>query len=276
MSALAQLGFDYTALAPDVRTRVETATRRLHELERRTSESIIEMGQQLMQVKVDLGHGHFLPWLEREFGWSDRTARRLMDVAREFGDKSDTVSNLSAKVLYTLAAPSTPEDVRAEFTGLAETGQPVRHSDVRESIDRHKAREPQRAESIPVDDWDGGDDEPEEVPYVVVDRATGEILPPLTQTHSISFAPTPQLPSMPVPEPTQPAKSEGMDAFDAARAVRALRGINTADVHEAAEYLTELESDLDDLNDLLPTLTATVSRIVMVARTKAAKRGLSK
>lgn len=189
MTAPAQLGFDYAALAPDVRTRVETATRRLHELERRTSESIIEMGQHLIEVRGAIGRGNFLPWLEREFGWGQSTAYNLIAVAEKFQNLE--VSEISPSALYLLAAPSTPDEVRTEFTGLAETGQPVRHSDVREAIDRHKAREPQRAESIPVDDWDDDDEEPEEVPYVVVNRSTGEIIPPMSQTHSMSFQPAP-------------------------------------------------------------------------------------
>lgn len=189
-------GFDYSTLAPDVRATVETATRRLHELERRTSESIIEIGRHLIAVKSEIGHGHFLPWIDAEFGWSDRTARNFMYVAEEFGDKSETVSNLSAKVLYALAAPSTPVDIQEAFTRLAELRQPVTHKDVREAIAERKA--PRRAEPIPVDEWD--DDEPEEVPYEVVDMRTGELSPPMSRSHSTSFMPPQAPPSYPTTE----------------------------------------------------------------------------
>lgn len=54
-----------------------------------------------------------------------------------------------------------------------------------------------RTESDQVDDWN--DDEPEEVPFQLVDMRTGEIVPPMNQTHSMSFVPsTPE----PVAHPT--------------------------------------------------------------------------
>ena len=135
-----------SSLSPEARTTVESATRRLHELEKRTSESIIEMGQHLIAVKSKIGHGQFLPWLDREFGWSRVTAHNLMQVADQFGGKSSTVEHLGAKVLYLLAAPSTPEEVRVEFTELAAIGKAVKHKDVQQAIAERKQR---KADPIP-------------------------------------------------------------------------------------------------------------------------------
>ena len=89
-----QAAFDYASLAPDVRDRVETATRRLHDLERRTSENIIEMGQHLIEVKAAIGHGNFLTWLESEFGWGRSTAYRMMEVAEKFPNLGTSVATL--------------------------------------------------------------------------------------------------------------------------------------------------------------------------------------
>jgi hypothetical protein len=52
------------------------------------------------------GHGNWLPWLEREFGWTDRTARNFMAV-HEAAAKSEKFSDLNVPVsgLYLLAAP---------------------------------------------------------------------------------------------------------------------------------------------------------------------------
>jgi len=36
---------------------------------------IIEIGRELIEAKKGVPHGRWLPWLEDEFGWSDRTAR---------------------------------------------------------------------------------------------------------------------------------------------------------------------------------------------------------
>ena len=67
----------------------------------------------------------WLPWLEREFGWTVRTADRYMQVAEAF--KLDTVSNFDGLIidgsgLYCLASPSVPQEVgpvTAKLCGLA-------------------------------------------------------------------------------------------------------------------------------------------------------------
>ena len=51
---------------------------------------------------------------------TDRTAQRFMDVAGSFGVTFDTVSDLTATILYTLATPSTSDYVREEFVKEAE------------------------------------------------------------------------------------------------------------------------------------------------------------
>jgi hypothetical protein len=58
-----------------------------------------------------LPHGRFLPWINKEFGMSDKTAERFINVAVQFSSKIDTVSNFNPTVLYLLAAPSTPDEV---------------------------------------------------------------------------------------------------------------------------------------------------------------------
>ena len=161
-SDLVQSGFDYATVPTEHRGTVEAATRRLHTLERKTSEAIIEIGKELISVKASIGHGNFLPWLEAEFGWSEPTAQRFMRVASSFKSvKLTDLENIAPSALYALASPSTPDDVRVEFTELAAMGKPVRHQDVRQEIDRRK-----RAEHIPARDWEA---EP-------VDAETGEIL----------------------------------------------------------------------------------------------------
>lgn len=150
----AQSSFDYEHLAPEVRTDVQESTRRIHELERRTSESIIEIGQQLIRVKQRLPHGEFLPWLDAEFGWTERTARRFMAVADVF-HKSDNLSAFQPSALYALASNNVPQEVRDDFAAVAEAGHPVTHAAVKEAIAERKAT-PRRPE--------------------VVDHDTGEIL----------------------------------------------------------------------------------------------------
>lgn len=128
-----QASFDWQVLDPDTRATVRATTDRLHELERRTSEGIIEMGRQLLAVKTQLPHGQFLPWLDAEFGWSYSTAARFMKVAEKF-NKISHVENFQMSALYTLAADSIPDAVFDEFSAVAEAGGLVTLQDVRERI----------------------------------------------------------------------------------------------------------------------------------------------
>jgi hypothetical protein len=63
--------------------------------------NVIEIGNCLIAVKARLQHGAWLPWLEREFGWSDRAARNYMRAAVAF--KPETVSNLAILEIQLIA-----------------------------------------------------------------------------------------------------------------------------------------------------------------------------
>lgn len=82
-------------------------------LGKRAIRDIIEIGRRLTDAKAIAGHGNWLPWLEKEFGWGERTARNFMQV-HELASKSAKFADLTvdASSLYLLAAPSTPDEVR--------------------------------------------------------------------------------------------------------------------------------------------------------------------
>lgn len=66
--------------------------------------AVIEIGRHLIEAKDRVGHGHFLPWLDREFGWDERTAQRIMAVFERFGN-TQRVADLpvTRAALYLLA-----------------------------------------------------------------------------------------------------------------------------------------------------------------------------
>jgi hypothetical protein len=96
--------FDYRKIEPEIRAFVKELIR---EVAKRTVQGIVLIGQWLSEVKEQLPHGEWLPWLKSQFGWTDCTARRFMSVYDAF--KSDNLSNLEIDVsaLYLIAAPST-------------------------------------------------------------------------------------------------------------------------------------------------------------------------
>jgi Protein of unknown function (DUF3102) len=50
--------------------------------DRLSAENILRIGEHLVAVKERLEHGKWLPWLQSEFGWTDMTAQRFMQVYR--------------------------------------------------------------------------------------------------------------------------------------------------------------------------------------------------
>ena len=88
-------------------------------------------------MKERLPHGSFIPWIKAEFGMSDKTAQKMMQVARVYGGKSELSSHLDPTALYELAAPKTPIEVREEVERMLAAGEVVlssARSDERASI----------------------------------------------------------------------------------------------------------------------------------------------
>jgi hypothetical protein len=121
----------------------------IRRLYNRVNGDIIEIGRRLTECKKIVGHGGWLPWLEREFGWEERTAHRLVSVY-ELSRKFDNLSDLSLPIsgLYSLAAPSTPEEVQQQVIERAEAGEKFSHVQIKEMIAKAKAAsKPRRAKS---------------------------------------------------------------------------------------------------------------------------------
>jgi Protein of unknown function (DUF3102) len=81
----------------------------------------IEIGRRLKLCKEIVGHGRWLPWLDEQFGWTDRTALNFMRV-HTLATKSEKFSDLALDDLavplssmYDLAAPQTPSEAVAEI-----------------------------------------------------------------------------------------------------------------------------------------------------------------
>lgn len=107
----------------------------------------IEIGRRLVEAKEMLEHGEWLPWLERETEFSDRSAARYMKLFEEYGAEqqglfgpetnSPTLSNLP--ISKALALLSVPESERNEFAEEVD----AEHISVRELEQKIKEREDQ-------------------------------------------------------------------------------------------------------------------------------------
>ena len=93
-----------------------------NDVQQYAAQGALKIGERLCEAKELLGHGEFLPWIKDEFGWTDRTAQKLMAVYREFGDSqkslfgpeinTKTYSDLPVSKLYLLI--SVPESERED------------------------------------------------------------------------------------------------------------------------------------------------------------------
>lgn len=132
--APAPTGFDYSALAPDIAGRQRVRAERITGIYRKTVEAAGEIGRELMAAQAEMEHGTFLRWVEGELRLSKSSAYRFMDVARSFGERLPTVGSLPLTVVHKLAAPSTPEPVRAAVLKRIEAGETIRPEAIVEEI----------------------------------------------------------------------------------------------------------------------------------------------
>jgi hypothetical protein len=110
---------------------------------RRIIADVIEIGKRLVEAKGLVGHGGWLPWLNREFGWSDKTAENFMNVHRltkfeKFSNLADLTIDASA--LYLLAAPSTPDEARDAVIERAKAGETITVAETKRVIAEAKGR----------------------------------------------------------------------------------------------------------------------------------------
>jgi hypothetical protein len=75
-------------------------TGELHAIFKRGTEDVIQIGRLLMSAKKEVGHGEFLPWLEKEFSLSEKSAQRFM---------------AAHKFMTTVAAPLLKSDKLADL-----------------------------------------------------------------------------------------------------------------------------------------------------------------
>src|SRR5260370_41242286 len=135
----------------------------IRKLGKRIVTDVIEIGRRLVGCRDHyLKHGEWLPWLQKEFGWTEQTALNFIRVHEQSKSKNFLDLNLPVSSLYLLAAPSTPEAARNEIAERAKGGEVIRIADVKRTIKKHgdaaKAPKPAAndADAAKVPDAAGG------------------------------------------------------------------------------------------------------------------------
>lgn len=109
---------------------------RIHENYKRSALALIDVGRDLMEAKKLVPHGEWANWLDVNFGLSQSSAHNFMRVAKQFGSNPDILNgcDFGSRVLYALAAPSTPEvavDVAIHEARSAQVVTPQRVAEVK-------------------------------------------------------------------------------------------------------------------------------------------------
>jgi DNA repair exonuclease SbcCD ATPase subunit len=136
MNEIVQMGFDYTVLSQEQAQRTQDAEIRIIG---RTQRTIVENGRDLLAVKQDIGHGHFVNWI-KSLGISEDTAQRWMGAARNFGEIPQSAV-FDKTAIYLLSKPKVPESAREEAKVRAADGEKITEDIARQIRDAHKARE---------------------------------------------------------------------------------------------------------------------------------------
>ena len=124
--------FDYSQFDAETSLFVREQTEEIRGLIKRTAQGILDIGQKLLEIKEKLGHGNFLNWLKTEFNWSEPSAQRFMQVARQFKSIDLMDLEIAPSALYILSAPSTPDSVRQEAVSRAKAGENITYTTAKE------------------------------------------------------------------------------------------------------------------------------------------------
>lgn len=134
--------FDYSVLPDDIASEARVVAARVRAREKNIMGAALETGRDLLDIKERLGHGHFMAWLEAEFGMTRQTANNYMNAAERFGDKKQTILHLPPSAVYALASPTAPEPVVRKVFAKYEAGEQVSPSVVKVMV--REAREAER------------------------------------------------------------------------------------------------------------------------------------
>lgn len=135
--------FDYTFLDRNTADFVLQETQKIKTLIKQTVEGIIETGERLHRVKQKLKHGEFMAWVENEIKCHYSTALHFMRVWETFGEQKEQIADIgiNVSVLYLLAAPSTPKELRTEIVEMAKAGNSVSFAEVKRLKKEHTERQ---------------------------------------------------------------------------------------------------------------------------------------
>lgn len=95
----------FAASMPANRPRtIEAVTEEILDIKQRVAEDFMELGARLNEAKALLPHGEWLPWLTERVQFSERTAQKFMQLAREYEANPKLAADLGSEKAFALLA----------------------------------------------------------------------------------------------------------------------------------------------------------------------------
>lgn len=109
---------------------IDQRAARIRKLTADVQRGIIEIGNELIAAKEEVGHGGWADWLKENFDWTQQTANRFMRVSERFGKLNNVVQFKPSTLQAMLALPEgTEEEFIEEQT---EKGTPLEKQSARQ------------------------------------------------------------------------------------------------------------------------------------------------
>ena len=102
-ASIAAMGAE--APSVDSERTIENITSEILHYQAVGGDAVIQIGKRLIEAKELLPHGGWLPWLSEQVNYSERTAQRLMKIARECSNPTALSDLGQTKALALLALP---------------------------------------------------------------------------------------------------------------------------------------------------------------------------
>jgi Protein of unknown function (DUF3102) len=139
----ASAAFNYAGMNSTEVAALRAQAARIRKLDLTLTQTVIELGRELIDVKARLQHGQFEAWVEAECGFTSRTANYYMSAAKFAEDQEGNrkrVSDLPPGVVYQLASQSTPPEIVNEVLDRAAKGDIVKPAELKAKIRQVKGR----------------------------------------------------------------------------------------------------------------------------------------
>ena len=134
------------ATHPAQRT-IETITEDILDAQRRGGEAILTIGRCLIEAKEMLSHGEWLPWLNEKVSYSDRTARRFMQMYRQLSNRPALANLGASKALALLALPEKDRDEFLEENNVVDMTTRQLEQAIKDRDEARKAAETAKADA---------------------------------------------------------------------------------------------------------------------------------